>query len=85
MMKIEVLHAGACSNCLKDLPALRNAAAAVDPEVDWRELDIVQAIDYAVELGVLKPPAIAIDGRLAFRFLPEAEELAAAMRSLRAG
>lgn len=84
-MKVEVLHAGGCSNCTKDLPVLRNAAIAVDPEVDWRELDIVQAIDYAVELGVLKPPAIAIDGRLAFRFLPDPEELAAAMRSHKAG
>lgn len=84
-MKIEVLLAGGCSNCLKDLPALRDAAVAVDPEVDWRELDIVQAIDYAVELGVLKPTAVAIDGRLAFRFLPDPDELAAAMRSLKAG
>lgn len=79
MMKVEVLHAGGCSNCLKDIPALRAAAESVDPEVDWRELDIMQSIDYAVELGVLKAPAVVIDGNLIFPFLPEPKDLVAAM------
>ncbi len=79
-MKVEVLHAGGCSNCMKDIPALRTAAESVDPEVDWRELDIMQAIDYAVELGVLKAPAVVIDGNLAFGFLPNPKDLAVAMR-----
>ncbi|ODV13046.1 MAG: hypothetical protein ABT20_02745 [Rubrivivax sp. SCN 70-15] len=80
-MKIEVLHAGGCANCLSELGALRSAATAVDPAVDWRELDIVQAIDYAVELGVLRPPAVAIDGELVFPSLPRPDELAAAMKA----
>ncbi len=79
-MKVEVLHAGGCSNCMKNIPALRTAAESVDPEVHWREMDIMQAIDYAVELGVLKAPAVVIDGNLAFSFLPDPKDLAAAMR-----
>ena len=53
----------------------------VDPAIEWLELDILQAIDYAVELGVLKPPAVAIDGKLAFSKLPHPEQLAAAMKA----
>lgn len=80
-MKVEVLHSGSCAKCQQELAGLRAAAQAVDPEVDWRELNIVQAIDCAVELGVMKPPAVAIDGELAFPLLPTADALAAAMRA----
>lgn len=79
-MKVDVLHAGGCATCQHELPALRAAALLADPDVQWREMDIVQAIDYAVELGVLKPPAVAIDGELAFLSLPTAKALHAAMR-----
>ncbi len=80
-MKVDVLHAGGCTKCQRELPALRVAAQAVDPRVEWRELDIVQEIDYAVELGVLRPPAVAIDSELVFHSLPSADALAAAMRA----
>lgn len=80
-MKVEVLHSGGCAKCQRELPGLRAAARAVDPGVDWRELDIVKAIDYAVELGVLKPPAVAIDGKLVFPSLPRPDVLASAMRA----
>lgn len=84
-MKVEVFRAGGCSHCLKELPALRSAAESVEPDVHWRELDILQSIDYAVELGVLKAPAVAIDGMLAFGYLPDPKELAAAMRQRKEG
>ncbi len=79
-MKVEVLHAAGCAKCLGQLPVLQAAARQADPNVEWKELDIVQALDYAVELGVLKPPAVAIDGELAFSSLPNAAALQAAMR-----
>jgi thioredoxin 1 len=80
-MRIDVLQATGCAKCLPEISDLRAAAWAVDPGVEWRELDILQAIDYAVELGVLKPPAVAIDGELVFPSLPSPDALAAAMRS----
>ena len=79
-MKVEVLHAPGCAKCLGQLPSLQAAARQADPNVEWKELDIVQAIDYAVELGVLRAPAVAIDGELAFASLPTPEALSAAMR-----
>lgn len=80
-MKVEVLRSGGCAKCQRELPGLRAAALTVDPGVDWRELDIVQAIDYAVALGVLRPPALAIDGELVFSALPTPRVLAAAMQA----
>jgi thioredoxin 1 len=79
-MRIDVLQAAGCAKCRHGLSDLRATARSVDPEVEWCELDILQAIDYAVELGVLKPPAVAIDGELVFASLPGPEALATAMR-----
>lgn len=79
-MKVEILYAPGCSKCQRELPTLRAAAASVVPELDWQEIDIAKAIDYAVELGVMKPPAVAINGKLAFAALPSADALANAMR-----
>lgn len=80
-MRIDVLQSTGCAKCVREMSDLRAAAQAVDAGVGWRELDILQAIDYAVELGVLKPPAVAIDGELVFPSLPSPEALAAAMRA----
>lgn len=84
-MKIEVFHAAGCAACLRELPDLRSTAKAVDPDVEWHELDILRHIDQAVDLGVLKPPAVAIDGVLVFVTLPTAQALAIAMRSRSGG
>jgi hypothetical protein len=51
--------------------------------VQWHEINIVDAIDYAVALGVLKTPAVAIDGELVFAKLPLPDTLSAAMRERR--
>jgi thioredoxin 1 len=48
-------------------------------KVTWRELNVVEEIEYAVELGVLSPPSIAIDGELVFPTLPTANTLKEAL------
>ena len=35
--------------------------------IEWRRVDVLEELDYAVELGVLALPAMAIDGELVFR------------------
>ncbi len=80
-MKVDVLRSTGCAKCLRELPGLRTAAEQACTDVEWNELDIVQVLDYAVQLGVLKPPAIAIDGELVFTSLPTSEGLAAAIRA----
>jgi len=44
-------------------------------KVTWREVNILDEIDYVVELGVVVPPSIAIDGELVFPTLPTANKL----------
>lgn len=80
-MRVDVLRAPGCAKCQLELPALKAAALEVEPSVMWRELDIASEIDYAVELGVMRPPAVAIDGSLAFDALPTPKALAAAIRA----
>jgi thioredoxin 1 len=79
-MRVDVLRAPGCAKCQRELPALKAAALAAEPSLEWRELDIASEIDYAVELGVMRPPAVAIDGSLAFDTLPAPKALAAAIR-----
>jgi thioredoxin 1 len=43
--------------------------------IRWREVNVLEELDHAVEVGVLTTPAIAIDGVLVFAGLPRAAQL----------
>lgn len=47
--------------------------------VEWCRVDVLERIDYAVALGVLATPAIAIDGGLVFTAAPSGKALRAAI------
>ena len=75
-MKIEVFYADGCGNCSASRRELKEAVLAAFPtEAAWSDIDIVKNIDYAVELGVLTVPAVAIDGALVFAKLPTTQQL----------
>lgn len=77
-MKIEVFYADGCGNCSASRRELREAVLAACPsDAAWSEIDIVKNLDYAVDLGVLTVPAVAIDGELVFAKLPTAKQLVA--------
>lgn len=78
-MKIEIIRAPNCARCAPDDDGLRAAALAAHPDLEWRVVNVLQELDYAVELGVLSLPAVAIDGELAFASLPTPEQLKAAI------
>jgi len=44
-------------------------------KIEWREINVLDSIDYAVELGVLSTPSIAINGELIFAHLPSSKKL----------
>ena len=77
-IKVETFSTAGCGKCAETRDALK---AIVDEfgedRVSWRELDVLKELDYAVELGVLSPPAMAIDGELVFAALPTPERLRA--------
>ncbi len=74
-MKVELIYAPGCVECMTAKSALKSAAEAAAGGVEWSELNVLEALDYAVELGVLTLPALAIDGRLAFAALPTPAQL----------
>ena len=50
--------------------------------VVWRDVNVLEELDYAVTLGVLSMPAVAVNGALKFSSLPTPEQLRAALISL---
>ncbi|HVB82096.1 MAG TPA: thioredoxin family protein [Candidatus Binataceae bacterium] len=75
-IKIEVLSTPGCSNCARARESLKAVALAFgEHRVTWCEVNVLDEVDYAVELGVLIPPSMAIDGELVFPKLPDAAQL----------
>lgn len=74
-MKVELIYAPGCAECVTARAGLRSAAEAAVAGVEWHEVNVLDALDYAVELGVLTLPALAIDGSLVFAALPTPAQL----------
>lgn len=83
-VKIEVIAAPGCKKCANAQDELRAVAVSVLGEdlISWRTINVLEEIDYAVSLGVLSMPAIAVDGVLTFPSLPTAEQFRAALLRL---
>ncbi len=75
-IKIEVFSSPGCGKCGHAKKMLRNMIEEMNAErLEWREINILDDMDYSVEMGVLSTPAIAIDGKLVFAGLPSAKKL----------
>lgn len=76
-IRIDAFYTPGCSKCAQAKETLKAIVEKIGRgRVAWREVNVLEEIDYAVELGVLSPPAIAIDGTLVFPALPSAERFA---------
>ena len=78
-VKIELFHSPGCGRCADSRDAHKAAALRLAPDLEWRDVNVLEELDYAVELGVLTLPALAIDGELVFAALPTERQLAAAL------
>lgn len=77
---VEVLTASGCGRCLKTKTLARAVIAELnDSRVQYREINVVAEIDYAVKLGVMSTPAIAVDGKLVFATPPSRAKLRGAI------
>jgi len=74
-MKVELFYTPGCEKCAEGKEALKAMAEQLVPDVVWRELNAIDELDYAVELGIVTLPAIAINGELAFSSLPTSRQL----------
>ena len=76
MITIELFSASACNRCGEARKRLQTMMDELgDGRIQYRELDVLEELDYAVSLGVLTTPAIAIDGELVFTSLPSTTKL----------
>ena len=79
-IKVEVFSSPGCSKCGHARELLKKIALEKgEQNLSWREVNILEELDYAVQLGVLSTPAIAIDGELLFTGLPSARKLQAVL------
>lgn len=74
-MKVELFYSPGCSQCAVVREDLKATAERTVAGIEWRELNVLEYLDYAVELGVLSLPAIAVDGELLFSSLPTPHQL----------
>ena len=80
MIKVEVFSSPGCGKCTQAKMVLKAIADEIGQDkITWRDVNILEEMDYAVELGVMSSPAIAIDGKLIFSSLPSAAKLRAAL------
>ena len=80
-LQVEVFTAPGCGKCGRAKDVLKAVVDDwTDADVDWREVNILEELDYTVQLGVLSTPAIAIDGKLVFTGLPSEKKLLQALR-----
>ncbi len=75
-VNIEVFSAPGCNSCGQAKKVIRKLVEQMgDDRLQWREVNVVAELDYAVELGILSTPAIAINGELIFTGLPSEKKL----------
>ena len=81
-IKVEVFSSPGCGKCTHAKVTLKRIAVELGgAQIQWREVDILEEMDYAVRLGVLSTPAIAIDGKLEFTSLPSSQKLRARLQA----
>jgi thioredoxin 1 len=75
-INVEVFSSPGCGKCGHARDMLRHLAEEIGAgRIAWREVNVLEEMDYAVSLGVLSTPAIAINGKLEFSSLPSAKKL----------
>jgi glutaredoxin len=75
-INVEVFSSPGCGKCGHARDLLRRLAEEIGAgRLAWREVNVLEEMDYAVSLGVLSTPAIAINGKLEFSSLPSAKKL----------
>lgn len=78
MLKIEIFSSPGCGKCGHAKEELRRLADELGGDkIQWREVNILDEMDHAIELGVLSTPSIAINSELVFASLPSEKKLRA--------
>jgi protein-disulfide isomerase len=83
-MTIEIFSAPGCNKCSKMFQLAEAILKELDDEsINLRRVNVVEELDYAVELGIRATPSIVINGALLFTAMPGTEALRRAILSQR--
>lgn len=74
-INVEIFTAPNCNRCGRAVTLVQSVAEELGDGIQWRRVDVIAELDYAVATGVLATPAIAIDGNLVFTSLPTRDKL----------
>jgi len=81
-LNIEIFSAPGCNKCSKAFQLTAAILKKLDDEsITLRQVNVVDELDYAVDLGIRATPGIAINGVLVFTAMPDTETLRKAIRS----
>ncbi len=81
-LNVEIFSSPGCSKCGHAKDVLRKLADEIGgTKIQWREVNILDDLDYAISLGVMTTPSIAINGELIFSSLPSAKKLRTELES----
>lgn len=76
LITVELFSAAGCNCCADTKKRLKTMVDELgDDRILYQEVDVLEALDYAVSLRVLTTPAIAIDGELIFSTMPSSKQL----------
>ncbi len=75
-IKVELFAAPGCTRCAHAKEQLQRIVEDIGSDrLEWRAVEVRDEIDYAVAIGVLSTPAIAIEGEPVFTALPSSTTL----------
>ena len=78
-MKVELFYTPGCTSCVARNEELRAAAHGAVKDLEWRETNVLDNVDRAVEFGVMTLPSMVIDGELVFTSAPTVTQLREAL------
>jgi len=76
-MTIEIFCAPNCHRCGEAVNRVQAVLNEIGhpSSIQWRKIDVVEEIDYAVSFAIRATPAIVINGKLVFTALPSQQIL----------
>ncbi len=80
---IELISTFTCKRCHKAQQQIKKVLSKLDSNtIEYKEINVLNQLDYVVSLGVLSTPAIAINGKLRFHTIPSEKEMMKAFQKL---
>lgn len=80
VVKLEVFTKQDCPYCPKAVHAAEEAVEALGDDVEYTKYDIANHMDKVREYNIMSVPTIVVNGRIAFREVPETKRLIAKLK-----